>query len=900
MDLTVVTYGSGEVLKNVFNSVAMLMNGQDGDLLRPLMIVSASIGAVWVAVKAMFSGSAEALVSRYFLPLLAVTGILMVPTTTVTIEDILQQRSYRVSHVPVLLARVSELFNSVGYHLTQSVEKVMHTPNDADYTSTGMIFGSETAMDMRNYKITNGDLAANLQKFSKQCVLYDLALNRYGIDELRKSTNLWEFFKENTSRSRMIDYCEPKAEGVQAKCNLKSCQEALELMKDLFEKEKAYYSKQHIFSGIGVTFQALTNLQIDSKELIGQQLMMNFLSNEYRGKNFAKARAKEQQRNTYYVLGSLASGSLITMRGVLEALIYASFIFILPLTLLPGGHTYLLSWLGLVAWIQTWPPFYAILNYIMQTVAQAKVQNIFLGVPVEQQGLSLFTSSGLSILHEDIFALAGYLSASIPFISYAILKGGVGSFIHLSGAMMTPAHQSAASAASELTTGNYSYGNMSYGGISYGNESMLQRNYSTSLSCGFMKEDTGNISTTYTPSEFISQQRESSFRGNVISQEAIGNTLTGQRTQLISLTENMSKSYSEDMSNGQSSISNLSSYMNNSGSFKSEFSLGESGQFSRSISEIESSTKQFAKENNLQENEAFNVLATASLSSNKSVLGRVVSGVSGLEGSVGGNYNSSASQQELMKNAESFVNSHNLQEHYNRVESFGKSEAFSSLSDEGKRMSSDISNSFGEIHRSSESLGSTLQDLEQVSEQESAFKSDSASYTISKNQAYSDWLKNEKGIDHIQWQKPNFNHKPYVQEFLFNTSNSHEGFSGGKDAIVDRYEHSNFAQDFRGEYEEDSANIEEKASHRGLKSGIVESKGFELDGQVSMRDRTISREINDSRSSISEHKNQLDDNFRDKSDSSLFLSAIKKPAERGIDTVSAITNKAGGLFGGKK
>jgi conjugal transfer mating pair stabilization protein TraG len=139
-----------------------------------------------------------------------------------------------------------------------------------------------------------------------------------------------------------------------------------------------------------------------------------------------------QQKSTYHILGSLASSSLITMRAVLEAIIFAAIIFVLPLSVLPGGLSFLSNWLWMLIWIQLWPPFYAIVNYIMQIVAQGKAQAIFMSLSQDERGLSFFTNSGLANLHEDMFALSGYMAVLVPFISYAVVKGGISSFIHLS------------------------------------------------------------------------------------------------------------------------------------------------------------------------------------------------------------------------------------------------------------------------------------------------------------------------------------------------------------------------------------------------------------------------------------------------------------------------------------
>ena len=58
------------------------------------------------------------------------------------------------------------------------------------------------------------------------------------------------------------------------------------------------------------------------------------------------------------------------MRSLFEAVIYASFVFILPFSLLPSGIKLIVNWAWTVIWIQFWPPLYAILNYIASIVAE--------------------------------------------------------------------------------------------------------------------------------------------------------------------------------------------------------------------------------------------------------------------------------------------------------------------------------------------------------------------------------------------------------------------------------------------------------------------------------------------------------------------------------------------------
>jgi hypothetical protein len=79
---------------------------------------------------------------------------------------------------------------------------------------------------------------------------------------------------------------------------------------------------------------------------------------------------------------------------------------------------------------------------------------------------------------------------SIPFLCLAIVRG-VGSFVHLAGQMTGTSIQAGSSAATEATSGNFSYGNIQLGNQQLENVSQLQRNFNTSLGIGGHSQDTG-------------------------------------------------------------------------------------------------------------------------------------------------------------------------------------------------------------------------------------------------------------------------------------------------------------------------------------------------------------------------------------------------------------------------
>jgi hypothetical protein len=80
----------------------------------------------------------------------------------------------------------------------------------------------------------------------------------------------------------------------------------------------------------------------------------------------------------------------------------------------------------------------------------------------------------------DTVSLAAWLSVSIPFISYGILKQGAGAFVGLAQHLGSAMQSAASGAAAETVSGNISLGNISMGTQAYQNTTAFQHNTSPS------------------------------------------------------------------------------------------------------------------------------------------------------------------------------------------------------------------------------------------------------------------------------------------------------------------------------------------------------------------------------------------------------------------------------------
>lgn len=873
MAFEIITYGGGEILQSLFNSIAMLFNHKDG-IVNPLLIISTSVGALMVVTKAYFSPDASAILVRFFLTLIAIIGLVLMPPTNVIIKDNLTDKAYAVGGIPSFFAYTAGTIATVGSNLTTAIEKAMHTPNDPGYNSTGMIFGSEMVLDISRYKISNAVLEQNLKRFAKQCVFYDLALNKYSLDELKKTANLWEFLAERSSKVRMIPYTDPSESGEKKRqtANYLTCRQAVAKMTEIFEKEKSYHAKQDLVKNLPLTYQALSGLQASKEDLISQQLMMNVLSGEFNGDQFAKTRAAAQQKSTYLVLGSLAANSVITLRAVLEAIIYSAIIFVIPLSTLPAGISYVTNWLWLTIWIQLWPPFFAIIHYIMQIAAKGKGAAIFSGLTSSEQGLSFFTSVGLTNLHEDLFAVSGYLAASIPFISYAIIKGGASSFMHLAGSMMTPAHSAATSAAGEQISGSYNLANSSFGQLQYENSTGFQRNVAPSLSQGYYTENQGNLSTTYAAGEMVLKQANSDLRVNLSTDDSITNAYQNMQQNADSFTHSHQKNYSESISSHGRNMSDLTRHMAQSENYSEGISQRDAFDVQESARKLESTAASFAGQHGISERDGMALLCSTKQLSSFAKAAPVIGDL--LENLLPtGTSDSSTSKEALVSSALNTANSEDFSTNYQKVCDFATSTAHNTLDDQGVRLAEGVTRSLDEVSSAQEQFQTAITHSDQVSESLSWAQQNSYFVRSALNQDFVNWASDKIGPEEtrrVLVGNCETEIGPLITEFITDVRESHSSalpqgqfqdpqlaFSTAQLPTIDKEEtlkaiHADTGNDFAA---------------YGLSHKDLGQKGSELSAALHQTEGSIDHSFQSSRSAISEQKDALTNLLQHKSSS---------------------------------
>ena len=491
---TVWSYGGGEQLWYVFNAVATIFKHDEYSY---AFYIAATLFGIWVLITSIVSNKAMVPIKWMFWFWLSTT-LMLAPKTDIMISDPVTKFEKTVGDVPWVLGMSAGIISSIGHSMTSLVETYFSLPDYQSYGGNGMMFASKILKNMDKYRIRNGVLKENMSRFIEQCVVLEAMMGgKYTVKDLKESQNIWELVSTNANPINGFSYRDEATKHT----DIVTCKEGVaNLTRDLKKETKAvagYLGRRNmpnrdkttsevVFENyfnekLTSSYQFMSGIAENAESILKQEMMINAIEDV--SLNYAASKAAIQQRAWYLTTGELASGFLIGLKVVMDCLAYGGFIFIAIMVMLPTGINILGKYLQILIWLQLWAPLYAILNMVMSTVAQYKTQGI-----IGNDGLSMMTSVGLTTLQGNIEAIAAFCTSSIPFISYSLMQGGVGSFMHLAGTMTSGISGAASAASNEVSSGNLALNSVSYGGRAMMNVAGFKHDMGLSYKSGRMEE----------------------------------------------------------------------------------------------------------------------------------------------------------------------------------------------------------------------------------------------------------------------------------------------------------------------------------------------------------------------------------------------------------------------------
>jgi len=870
----IITYGGGEILRDVFNGIAM-MSGMSTYL--SAIKIAFTVGVFFTLCKVAF-GYSFTENAKFIAGFMLIYNVIFLPKVDIKITDRINPNlnGAKIDNVPYGLALFASLTSRIGDKLTSLAEQNYSLPDDLQYHKNGMLMGSKLVDMSTSFYVTNSEFAKNLREYSKQCIFYDMLLGKYSFDNLKNSDNIWELVSQNPSPARSFVYSQNGDESI-ITCQIGTwlltqywpteTNNALELFgKRIFPKSQtSTMAKNKLLSMLPISYDYLLNISQNSLDIIQQNMMINTLEDatvdfanstgaNNMGSIYAQAKAEIQLRSASNVTAQLASKWVPLLKIVFECLFYGAFPFVFLLMLLPSGFNIFESYFTSFMWLQSWGILYAILHRVMMLTASnsgVALSSTLTGT----NAITLANQSGIQAINGDIATVAGYLSMSIPFISVALVKGA-NVIAGMSDSLLNVPQSVASQTSAEVASGNINLGNASIGNKSYANLSANKQDADAYLGSGGIQVRNFDGSSSKQNADgsqtFDLRGIASNFLTDIQGRQAISSQLVNEASKLkqsgLSFSTQASQSRGEAYSNIAQHISSQS--INHSGNESWRRETNE--RTAKAFSNIQNANKKFAKTHGLTEQLAGKVLAEASAGVDFKRF-KFKLGVTG-----NAEYNDINSQ--IYNNAKEFAESENLQKSFDVASTASQNQGYTFTDNQGNSLNHTINSNLNESLNLEQRASSNFSLSDSLNQRASDIRSGAVSVSTNYNKEFQDY----------SLQQLDFNGKPLSLEKFKKIMKSDSAdrnklinsfIEMKSDQIISEYKNNLGISDskLRGNYESESnylkSNINNKIDNKFVNTAKdINTKYSDNMGNSSIDTQKFKQEVEDQ---IANNRNRI-------------------------------------------
>ncbi|EIV2910325.1 conjugal transfer mating pair stabilization protein TraG [Citrobacter braakii] len=558
-----------------------------------------------------------------------ISTVLLVPKRSVQVIDISDPGAvWKTNNVPVGLAGIASLSTSIGYRMSSLYDSLMARPDSVTYSRTGMLFGSQIVAETSDFTTQNPELAQMLPDYVENCVIGDILLNgKYSINELLNSTDPLTLITSNPSPLRGIFKMTSSSR------QFLTCQQAAAEIKTLANIEANLGSAtftwltQKIFGNKVNGATLLANAMGDSygyfyaAGMSAAQIMKNNITNTAVRQgikgfaarssdtanllNLATENAATKQRLSWASGTELATRTLPFAQSLLMLILVCLFPLMIALAATSHslfGLTTLKIYVGGFIYFQMWPIMFAILNYASNYWLQSKTDGTL---------LVLANRDIVALQHSDVANLAGYLSLSIPVLSYYLTRGAAVIGSQVAGGMLSSAAFTAAGVSSTTADGNWSFNNMSMDNV---NQNKMDTNLVQRQGQQTWQADNGSSQTMTAGGHTVidGSGAMSNLPVNMrLSQLASSGFQESARQSQVQA-QTALDGYNHSVTSGWSQLSQVSNQTGTSDSLTQGSENSQVANATRGASMMMSAAESYAKANNISTQEAYNELMSKS------------------------------------------------------------------------------------------------------------------------------------------------------------------------------------------------------------------------------------------------------------------------------------------------
>ncbi|WP_210476366.1 conjugal transfer mating-pair stabilization protein TraG [Pantoea ananatis] len=780
-------YGGG-MWREVFNGLVTILGT---DSFTTLLRIVSMFGVLGVLISFMKSRNPLVFL-QYLAVFMIITSVLLVPKRSVQIIDITDPAGvYEVDNVPAGIAMIAGLSTAGGFDMAQLYDEALARPDSLTYTKTGMLFGSNVVAQTSDFRTENPQLSALLPQYVENCVIGDILLNhKYTVYDLLHSSDPLTLITRQPSPLRGL--YEDTGNGRM----FVTCQQAASTIQDLVSRDAVPGSSTvhslatKLFGNKANADSLLLNAMNESYGffyaggLTASQIMRNNITNaavrdgwkgfESRSSDtanlvtLATESSLTKQRLSWASTGVIVGRALPLMQSLMMLILIGLFPLVIALSLVNHsifGLNTLKMYAGGFLYFQMWPVMYAILNSLM---------NYYLQTKTGSTALVLSNSDQVALQQSDAAALAGYLSASIPVMSFFLTKGAGSVASQVVGGILSSSAFTTSGQASTAADGNWSFNNMSMDNVS-GNKfdtNLVERSGQQSFQTGSgaMHTQTADGHNVYDTSGAISN-----LPVNLRLSSLASSGFSEQSRQAQQQAQTALDGYNHSVTSGFQQMHQLTSQTGNSDTLTQGSDSSVASNITRGAMQMQSAAEGYAKANHISEQQAFNVLndisnqgssnigarGYAKVDSESSALGKLGSVAFGVSGggemSVGGELRHTSGDSHGTQNSHSSGNDFRHDKNSQFVRDFRQgvdmvnsarisesgSHADNQSNSEAAQFAATMNDAKSQYHQYTDSTTRS----QEFSRMANLARNESASLDANYNQEFVDWASKKYGSD---------------------------------------------------------------------------------------------------------------------------------------------------------
>ena len=760
----VYTTGGGYYLYDIFNFLAMFSTGS---MFYDMLMIGIILGVFYMAIKIAMTGSLDGVFP--YLIIVGVVGALGVgPKARVIIMDSTYPLEIygTVDNVPLSVAFVASITSKTSYTITRRMEALLSTPNNLAYQKNGMLFGATLMGQAARWRAVTPSIQQNLVNFMQNCMVDGTNIGLVNIDELTREGNLATYIGANAPGA-LAYYDEAAGATVACPTGWAGLEASLntEVVKILQQHAEARAPRTGVSAGI-VDVANLTGTLNDFQNMMGmagynatsylKQSMLVLALDDAAGRLIANsgnsaamnlyqtARAENQTRSSYQVVGSGALKWVPLIKIVFETLYYGAFPLALLLMMTPMAATVAKGYFGGFVWLAAWEPLSAILHTTLLKGATGWYREHTTTLSGAGAGatdvLNWANHFGIQAVEQDVSVVAGYMMMSVPFLSFAIFFGAT-KMAGLATSMLNVSQGSAIETGREAATGSMSLGNVSMNNMNankWNTSTMMDAGRSTRvMEGGGLVTENADGSRTY---------QEGTAQTHAGMDAQIGQSIREEVSQRSSEAWRSVESQSEDFTN---SVSHTASQLSDFGmSFTNNRTAGweNSTSFSEedrsAVTNAWSEVERFSQSHGL----STDVGLQAMLAGNA---GLGVNQIMQLGAKMEAQGTLNAHSREAFEAAANASRDHNYSETLGTLATYAERAQLGANGSEGETGSNSVRSNYDEVQQSAERYSAAYEQAQSLEKANSYLQSQDMSYNSRLTTALTTALQ-EKGYNDEQ------------------------------------------------------------------------------------------------------------------------------------------------------